>query len=151
MDTRKPDSPKTLKELSHEDDAPPDVARGYEVRDLGPKYFVWMGVLLAVLLVLGHVVAGVIFFAKTGQAKKADRPAPSLADAVQIAPGPLLQVVPAQDLAEMQHAEQQKLSTYDWEDRAKGTIRIPIDRAMDLLVERGLPVRPPASQPSATP
>jgi hypothetical protein len=28
-----------------------------------------------------------------------------------------------------------------WIDPEKGVVRIPIDRAMDLLVERGLPVR----------
>ena len=39
-----------------------------------------------------------------------------------------------------------KLGTY--ERTADGRIQIPIDRAMDLLVERGLPTR---ENPSATP
>lgn len=38
--------------------------------------------------------------------------------------------------------EQDRLYTYGWIDQKAGTLHIPIDRAMDLLVERGLPVRP---------
>lgn len=37
--------------------------------------------------------------------------------------------------------EEQTLSTYDWVDEKAGIVRIPIDRAMDLLAQRGLPVR----------
>ena len=48
--------------------------------------------------------------------------------------------------------EDQKLLTYDWIDKDSGTVRIPIDRAMDLIVKRGLPVRPEAaSNVAATP
>ncbi len=38
--------------------------------------------------------------------------------------------------------EQDRLYTYGWIDQKAGTVHIPIDRAMDLLVQRGLPVRP---------
>jgi hypothetical protein len=37
--------------------------------------------------------------------------------------------------------EEQTLNTYDWIDQNAGTVRIPIDRAMDLIAQRGLPVR----------
>jgi hypothetical protein len=37
--------------------------------------------------------------------------------------------------------EEQTLSTYDYIDQKTGTVRIPIDRAMDLIAQRGLPVR----------
>ena len=32
------------------------------------------------------------------------------------------------------------LATYDWLDKDRGTVRIPIDRAMELIEQRGLPV-----------
>src|ERR1700731_4407168 len=32
------------------------------------------------------------------------------------------------------------LATYDWVDKDRGTVRIPIDRAMELIAQRGLPV-----------
>lgn len=45
----------------------------------------------------------------------------------------------------MRLREENTLSTYDYVDKNAGTVRIPIDRAMDLLAQRGLPVRPTAS------
>lgn len=37
--------------------------------------------------------------------------------------------------------ENAKLLHYEWVDRNARTVRIPIDRAMERLVEKGLPVR----------
>src|SRR3981189_2513186 len=36
--------------------------------------------------------------------------------------------------------QDRKLATYGWVDKDKGTVRIPIDRAMELIEQRGLPV-----------
>jgi hypothetical protein len=50
--------------------------------------------------------------------------------------------------------EQDKiLASYDWVDQKNSVVRIPIDKAMDLLAQRGLPVRPEggAAQPSSPP
>jgi hypothetical protein len=38
--------------------------------------------------------------------------------------------------------EQKELYSYGWVDEKAGTVHIPIERAMDLIVQRGLPVRP---------
>jgi hypothetical protein len=48
--------------------------------------------------------------------------------------------------------EQDKvLASYDWVDEKNGVVRIPIDQAMELLAQRGLPVRPEGgvAQPSS--
>jgi hypothetical protein len=37
---------------------------------------------------------------------------------------------------------QQRLTNYGWVDRNAGKVHIPIDRAIDLLAQRGLPTRP---------
>ena len=37
--------------------------------------------------------------------------------------------------------EHEVLTTYGWTDKNAGVVRIPIERAKDLLLERGLPVR----------
>jgi hypothetical protein len=37
--------------------------------------------------------------------------------------------------------EDRVLTTYAWVDRNAGTVRIPVDRAKDLALERGLPAR----------
>lgn len=47
--------------------------------------------------------------------------------------------------------EEKKLYSYDWVDKDAGKVRIPIERAMDLLAQRGLPVLPQgATSESAT-
>jgi len=56
----------------------------------------------------------------------------------------LLQNEP-QDLEEVRAAEDKALNGYGWVDRQHGIVRIPVDRAIDLLAQRGLPSRPQAS------
>jgi hypothetical protein len=41
--------------------------------------------------------------------------------------------------------QDRKLATYDWVDKDRGTVRIPIDRAMELIEQRGLPVHAEAA------
>ena len=48
----------------------------------------------------------------------------------------------ADHLRDLRAHEQTELTTYGWVDQKSGVVHIPIDRAMDLLVERGLAVRP---------
>jgi hypothetical protein len=69
-------------------------------------------------------------------------------DPVRTFPQPQLQKTPALDLKIIRDAEDQMLATYGWVDREKGIVRIPIERAMQLLTERGLPAR--QFQPTAT-
>src|SRR5271170_8187995 len=38
--------------------------------------------------------------------------------------------------------EEETLYSYGWIDEKAGTVRIPIDRAIELIVQRGLPMRP---------
>jgi hypothetical protein len=45
------------------------------------------------------------------------------------------------ELNEIRLREEDTLSTYGWVDQKAGTVHIPIDRAMDVLAQRGLPVR----------
>jgi hypothetical protein len=52
-----------------------------------------------------------------------------------------------QDTADLHVREDLLLDNYSWVDRSKGTIRIPIDRAMELIAQRGLPVQQQTLQP----
>jgi hypothetical protein len=56
-------------------------------------------------------------------------------------PEPRLRISPRVDLEEMRAAQERQLTTYGWLDKEKQTVRIPIDRAMELLAKRGLPAR----------
>ncbi|MGH9672676.1 MAG: hypothetical protein ACRD44_05795 [Bryobacteraceae bacterium] len=61
---------------------------------------------------------------------------PEMATGRVIPPAPRLQVNPSIDLDRMLALEEQMLSTYGWVDRKAGVVRIPIERAMELLAER---------------
>ena len=71
-------------------------------------------------------------------------------DARRLPPMPRLQSAPITDLKDMRAAEEQILNGYGWVDQANGVVRIPIDRAIDLLAQRGLPTRPQTEQQSGT-
>lgn len=43
------------------------------------------------------------------------------------------------EMTALRAAQKAKLNSYGWIDRSNGIVRIPIDRAMDLIVQRGLP------------
>jgi hypothetical protein len=61
-------------------------------------------------------------------------------------PTPRLQVDDGnQDVASLHEREDLLLSYYSWIDRGQGKVRIPIDRAMELIAQRGLPVAPAAA------
>src|SRR5579864_1137045 len=57
-------------------------------------------------------------------------------------PDPRLETDERTQLNNIRIAEEQKLNSYDWVDQKAGTVRIPIERAVDLVAQRGLPVRP---------
>ena len=59
----------------------------------------------------------------------------------RLPPGPRLQTNPREDLRELRAAEDAVLNSYGWLDKDNGIVRIPIDRAMESTVQRGLPAR----------
>ncbi len=99
-----------------------------------------------VLVVLGILTEGAVFALYKFMGREAARPAvreyPLASEALRrLPPEPRLQTDPREDLANMRRAEDQVLSSYGWVDRNAGVVRIPIDQAMRLTVERGLPSR----------
>lgn len=62
-----------------------------------------------------------------------------------ITPSP--EVESGEALRTLRATEEAALTTYGWVDRPNGIVHIPIDRAMDLILQRGLPTRPENQQP----
>jgi hypothetical protein len=58
-------------------------------------------------------------------------------------PDPRLEIDERGQLNSIRMAEENTLHSYGWVDEKAGTVRIPIEHAMDLLAQRGLPVRSP--------
>jgi hypothetical protein len=59
----------------------------------------------------------------------------------RVPPEPRLQTDPRQDLIDLRAKEDEWLGSYGWVDKNAGVVRIPIEVAMRLTLERGLPSR----------
>ena len=68
-----------------------------------------------------------------------------------IPPAPRLQIHPVASWNAFREAERQRLSTYGWLDRPSGAVHVPIERAMELVLERGIGPLPPAPVPGSSP
>src|SRR6266446_7167897 len=74
---------------------------------------------------------------------------PTTADTRTVSPGditkfpqPRLETDERREINDFRDQEEQTLNSYGWVDQQNGVVRIPIDRAMQLLAQRGLPTRP---------
>ncbi len=65
----------------------------------------------------------------------------------QIPPEPRLEVQPWEQLKQLRAHEDQVLNSYGWVDKDKGIVHIPIDRAIDIVAQQGLPTRKEAPKP----
>jgi hypothetical protein len=114
--------------------APPLRQAAHETADVdGRRIWQTAAALVATIVAAGLVASFVLafFHHETG------RPL-SPVDAPPTAMGsPPLQSAPAVDLAALRVQKRALLNEYRWIDRDKGIVRIPIERAMSLLIARG--------------
>ena len=100
------------------------------------------GLLAAAVVIPALVGLLFIYFAR-----REARPVPlefplAAADQHREPPEPRLQTNPREDLQKFREQEDTVLTSYGWVDRNAGIVRIPIEEAMKLTVQRGLPTRP---------
>ncbi|MGE5567557.1 MAG: hypothetical protein ACM3S5_00840 [Rhodospirillales bacterium] len=119
----------------------------YERRDVDGVHVIRFFVVFFVALAL--CVVGLMWF--FGLFKLIYNPAGQFAESSQIPPPPRIQARPQQEMEMLRLREETILSTYGWTDKTAGTVRIPIDRAVELLLKRGLPVRRGGEVPTAPP
>jgi len=116
----------------------------YEKSDLHLKpvwSFAWslLGLMFAGLFAAFLIFAG---YAKLWEVQDRNHQPSRLAASLPAhPPEPRLQEVPAQDLKSFRERENQAAQSYGWVEPSAGVVRIPVERAMELLLKRGLPVR----------
>jgi hypothetical protein len=122
---------------------PPEATR--EKRDINIRKVAIYGSGMLVIVCLAGVLTTVIVFKKLAgsDANEGVSPSPML-EAQPLPPEPRLQANPVLDLKKYRAAEEAELRTYGWVDRPNGVVRVPVERAMELVLERGLPARPDA-------
>jgi hypothetical protein len=132
----------------HEHEAPAGIH--HEISDVHVRPLAWLGVGLALLVVISIVaMKGVFTLLDRQQAQRDVAPPPMMTQRPQQPPEPRLQTTPVPNRKLILEQENRQLTTYSWVDSKSGVVRIPVDQAMKLLAERGLPVRDGSIQPSA--
>ena len=119
---------------------------GHELSDIRPRYIALFGIGLAVVLGAVVILTFLLMYYKAAQHERRDTPLPRLARERQAMVQPRLQVDAHNELREMRAAEDRMLQSYGWVDRDAGIVRIPVDRAMEILAYKGLPTRPQADK-----
>ena len=94
--------------------------------------------LLLLIAICFLCVLGLLRFLNNAQNEQRSRRS-QLTDRSGEFPRPGLQVHPESDLKKSRASAAEKLNSYGWIDRNTEVAHIPIERAMQLTIERGLP------------
>jgi len=115
----------------------------HESSDVNIRAIFGFGFGLLVTGVVIHLLVWVLFGYFNARESRAVAPEFPLAvtQEPRVPPEPRLQTNPRQDLSDLRAREDQTLRSYGWVDRNAGVVRIPIDQAIKLTLERGLPAR----------
>ena len=142
-----------------------DVSAGFEKSDVGTRGILVFLTALGILVVVTAVLCYGIGMVLNANMKKEDGPrnkwsktvdvttlgnlasSPELqnkmATMTQQFPTPRLQTDDGnQEIADLHAKEDLLLENYSWVDRSQGKVRIPIERAMELIAQRGFPMAP---------
>jgi hypothetical protein len=119
---------------------------GHETSDANLKPILLTGVGLVVTVAVVAVLIYGIFQYLGSYPVSTARHNPMSTAETQIPPQPRIEEHPAIEIQELHVQEDQTLSTYGWADRKTGKVRIPIDRAMELQLQRGFPTRKAANK-----
>jgi hypothetical protein len=123
---------------------------GFEAKDASARGVAMAGIGLMILLLFSLAVVAALFATFRQRQVSAFGPGPTPTAALP--PAPRLQVNEPQDLQAVRATQESQLNTYGWVDKGGEIIHIPIDRAMQLIVEHGVPTLAitPTPIPTAT-
>ena len=124
-------------------DSPVHAEVRYEKSDAQARGIIAFGIMLIVMGVLVNVTCVWLFDHLRNHEDEKYKALPSLAARERVAlpqdldriPSPRLQKSEPADLARQRAKEKALLTTYGWVDRSQGTVRIPIDEAMQMLAD----------------
>jgi hypothetical protein len=116
-----------------------DAEATHETADIdGRRVWATAGILAATIVLAGFMAAGALSLSGS----LVGRPLAPINPPPTKMPSPPLLSAPSIDLRALRAEKHALLTRYAWIDRAHGVVRIPIERAMSLLVARGEVRRP---------
>jgi len=140
-----------------------NVETQHEKSDVNVRALLWFVVIFVAFAAVTHVLLWVLFKAYVRTARhrvgappmtKVTRPADmNVPTEPRLQPFPNKErsgavispvtATPVVDMAHMHQSEDEQLNNPGWIDQQKGIVRLPIERAKQLVVQRGLPVVKP--------
>ena len=112
----------------------------YEHKDADVKLIVASTLALVISMVIVCViVAGVFIALQTITTPKTETIGLRNPNVSEAPPVPRLQEHPVMELQALRKHEDEQLNNYGWVDQKAGVVRIPIDKAMDIMIQRGFP------------
>jgi hypothetical protein len=112
----------------------------HEVHDAETRYVLIFIAVIAVTVALAMWVSKGLFYYFIHH-EQAEAPAFNFPKARTLPPLPEVEPVPHVLLEKYLAEEQKELNQYGWVDRSGGVVHIPVDRAIQLVLQKGLPVR----------
>lgn len=129
---------------------------GYEQQDLSARsVYAFLASLFVGGVIVYFIVWGLYHFMDARARRRQPRPGPLVQqvetdtrivspDEIKKFPQPRLERNERTEIREFRLNEEQTLNSYGWVDEKAGVVRIPIERAMELVAQRGLPTTPKA-------
>lgn len=113
----------------------------HETGDVNARALTKFGLSMSLLIVI--FLFGLFFVFQYLKNREAEAGLPlspsALVNNQKLPPEPRLQSHATQDMREFRAVEDRAMHEYAWIDPDKGIVRIPVDRAMELIAQRGLP------------
>ncbi|HEY6050553.1 MAG TPA: hypothetical protein VIZ58_04840 [Thermoanaerobaculia bacterium] len=133
--------------------SPASLAAGHEPNVVSARGVARFMIGLATGTAFFAVLVWGVFQLLKRDARSEDRPLPAnvARQLERLPPAPRLEDRPLAPRSQLNARENAILGSYGWVDKKAGTVRIPIERAMDLIAHRGLPATAaaPAGSPAA--
>jgi len=106
-------------------------AVSHELSDVNVRGVLYFALWLTVVAIVIHIAIWLLYEYFAAR-QKGPLTIPHQPAATPVAK-PQLQVQPESELSQLRSSEEQILRNYGWIDREKGIVRIPIERAMDII------------------
>jgi len=113
----------------------------HEPTDADSRSITQFGIGLTFFLIVSQLVLWWVFSSFSKREQRLSPPVPAIirTQALHEPPEPRLQANPQLDLRKMRQEEDEVLNHYGWVDRDRGIVRLPIERALDIAAQKGLP------------
>lgn len=112
---------------------------GYERRDISVPSLIKSIIALFVFLGAASVAGGLMYVAIVPREAGVETVKGPIVGENRKLPEPFVQPDPVTDIHTFRRAEEQVLNNYAWKDKAKGIVQLPVERAIELTAQRGLP------------